>query len=70
MFRTRWTATLAASALVALTACAPPGADDEGGDEGGAIPIGVIADLTGATGDVGRLDAYRRKGFIVYRRSA
>jgi branched-chain amino acid transport system substrate-binding protein len=52
MFRTRWTATLAASALVALTACAPPGAD-EGGDEGGAIPIGVIADLTGATGDVG-----------------
>lgn len=53
MFRTRWTATLAASALVALTACAPPGADDEGGDEGGAIPIGVIADLTGATGDVG-----------------
>ena len=53
MFRTRWTATLAASALVALTACAPPGADDEAGDEGGAIPIGVIADLTGATGDVG-----------------
>lgn len=53
MFRTRWTTTLAASALVALSACAPPGADDEGGDEGGAIPVGVIADLTGATGDVG-----------------
>jgi branched-chain amino acid transport system substrate-binding protein len=53
MFRTRWTAALAVSALVALNACAPPGADDEAGDEGGAIPIGVIADLTGATGDVG-----------------
>lgn len=53
MFRTRWTAALAVSALVALTACAPPGADDEAGDEGGAIPIGIIADLTGATGDVG-----------------
>jgi len=53
MFRTRWTAALAVSALVALTACAPPGGDDEAGDEGGAIPIGIIADLTGATGDVG-----------------
>lgn len=52
MFRTRWTAALAVSALVGLTACAPPGSD-EAGDEGGAIPIGVIADLTGATGDVG-----------------
>ena len=53
MFRTHWTAALAVSALVALTACAPPGGDDEAGDEGGAIPIGIIADLTGATGDVG-----------------
>lgn len=44
---------LAGAALTLLTACGGPGVD-AGGDEGGKdIVIGVIADLTGATGDVG-----------------
>jgi branched-chain amino acid transport system substrate-binding protein len=44
-------ATLAALSL-GLTACAPGGGDSGGGSEG-PIKIGVIADLTGPTGDVG-----------------
>src|SRR5687768_11125113 len=42
----------AAATTLVLSACAP---DESGGgdDEDGPIRIGVIADLTGATGDVG-----------------
>jgi branched-chain amino acid transport system substrate-binding protein len=42
----------AAATTLALSACAPGGSDDESDDDG-PIRIGVIADLTGATGDVG-----------------
>ena len=41
----------AAATTLVLSACAPE--ESGGGDEGGPIKIGVIADLTGATGDVG-----------------
>ncbi|HEX5597571.1 MAG TPA: ABC transporter substrate-binding protein [Micromonosporaceae bacterium] len=41
----------AGAALVLLAGCGGPGGDS--GDDGGDIVIGVIADLTGATGDVG-----------------
>ncbi len=39
-------------ALVLASACSP-GSDDDAADGDGPIKIGVIADLTGATGDVG-----------------
>jgi branched-chain amino acid transport system substrate-binding protein len=41
-----------AAVSLGLTACAP-GGDESGGDSEGPIKIGVIADLTGPTGDVG-----------------
>ncbi len=53
MFKTRWTVALAAATSLSLAACAPGGGGGGGGDEGGPITIGIIADLTGATGDVG-----------------
>lgn len=52
MFRTHWTVALAATATLVLPACSPPGSGG-GTDEEGPIPIGIISDLTGATGDVG-----------------
>ena len=52
MKQTRWVVALAAAGALALSACAPGGGG--GADDGdGPIKIGVIADLTGATGDVG-----------------
>lgn len=52
MVTTRWTAAAAAAALgLALAACAPESATKS--DDDGPIKIGVIADLTGATGAVG-----------------
>jgi branched-chain amino acid transport system substrate-binding protein len=52
MVTTRWTAAAAAAALgLVLAACAPESATKS--DDGGPIKIGVIADLTGATGAVG-----------------
>lgn len=54
MFKKRWTVALAAASSLSLAACAPGGAGGgDGGDEDGPITIGIIADLTGATGDVG-----------------
>ena len=54
MMHKRWTVAFAAATALALTACAPGGGDGEGSDDAeGPIKIGVIADLTGATGDVG-----------------
>lgn len=57
MYTKRWTVALVAATSLVLSACAPPGGGGgggggEGGDDG-PITIGVIADLTGATGDVG-----------------
>jgi branched-chain amino acid transport system substrate-binding protein len=52
MVTTRWTAAAAAAALgLVLAACAPESATKS--DDDGPIKIGVIADLTGATGAVG-----------------
>jgi branched-chain amino acid transport system substrate-binding protein len=53
MYNKRWAA-FAAAASLALSACAPggTGGGGEGGDDG-PITIGILADLTGATGDVG-----------------
>jgi len=52
MINKRWTVAFAAATTLALTACAPGGGDTSA-DSDGPIKIGVIADLTGATGDVG-----------------
>jgi branched-chain amino acid transport system substrate-binding protein len=53
MFTIRLAAAAAAATTLGLGACAPGGTGGGGGDEDGPIQIGVIADLTGATGDVG-----------------
>lgn len=53
MLNKRWTVAFAATTALALSACAPGGDDGGGGEDGGPIKIGIIADLTGATGDVG-----------------
>jgi branched-chain amino acid transport system substrate-binding protein len=53
MFDKRWTVALAAAATLTLSACAPGGGGSASDDADGPIKIGVIADLTGATGDVG-----------------
>ena len=47
-------AAAAASVLVGLTACGGGAASTGGGGDTAPIKIGVIADLTGATGDVGK----------------
>lgn len=52
MSRTTWMVAAVAAVSLGLTACAP-GGDESGGDSEGPIKIGVIADLTGPTGDVG-----------------
>jgi len=52
MRTTRTMLAVTAAAALGLTACAP-GGGGAGGDEGGPIKVGIIADLTGATGDVG-----------------
>lgn len=52
MSRIRWAAAVTAALSLGLTACAPGGGDSAGGGDG-PIKIGIIADLTGATGDVG-----------------
>ncbi len=52
MSRTRLTVAGLAALTLGLTACAP-GGGDSGSDSEGPIKIGIIADLTGATGDVG-----------------
>ena len=52
MSRIRWAVAVTAALSLGLTACAPGGGDSEGEGDG-PIKIGIIADLTGATGDVG-----------------
>lgn len=57
-------AAVAGAAALALTACGGPGAS---GDEDGPIKVGVIADLTGATGDVGTPFNEGMLGYIDWR---
>ena len=52
MHKQRWAVAIAAATSLALTACAP-GGSDSASDSDGPIKIGIIADLTGPTGDVG-----------------
>lgn len=52
MQKTRWAVAVAAAASLGLTACAPGGSSSTS-DSDGPIKIGIIADLTGPTGDVG-----------------
>lgn len=54
MNRTTIRATLAMTAIASLSLTACGGDEEGGGDGGGPIKLGVIADLTGATGDVGK----------------
>jgi branched-chain amino acid transport system substrate-binding protein len=53
MHKQRLAVAVAAATTLALAACAPPGGDESEGEGDGPIKIGIIADLTGATGDVG-----------------
>ncbi len=53
MYYKRWTVALAAATALAVSACAPGGGGEASGNAEGPISIGIIADLTGATGDVG-----------------
>ena len=62
----RWTVAVAATAALALTACAPGGGGGEADDDG-PIKIGVIADLTGATGDVGTPYNEGMLGYVKWR---
>lgn len=52
MHKQRWAVAIAAATTLVLTACAPGGGGSTS-DGDGPIKIGIIADLTGATGDVG-----------------
>ncbi|HEX6486845.1 MAG TPA: ABC transporter substrate-binding protein [Nocardioidaceae bacterium] len=52
MSRIRLAVAVTAALSLGLTACAP-GGGDSAGEGDGPIKIGIIADLTGATGDVG-----------------
>jgi len=63
----RWTVAMAAATL-ALTACAPGGGDTSAEGDG-PIKIGVIADLTGATGDVGTPYNGGMLGYVKWRNS-
>jgi len=53
MHKQRLAVAVAAATTLALSACAPPGGGDSEAEGDGPITIGIIADLTGATGDVG-----------------
>lgn len=44
----------AGAALALVAGCGGPGGDSGGGEEGKEIVIGILADLTGATADVGK----------------
>ena len=67
MHTTRRMLALAASSVLALTAgCAPGGGGEDLADSDGPIPIGIIADLSGATGDVGTPYNDGMLGYIEY----
>ncbi|WP_068260886.1 ABC transporter substrate-binding protein [Janibacter limosus] len=65
--RTRSLAAMAAASALLLTACGGDGADGADSDE--PIKIGIIADLTGATGDVGTPYNEGMKAYIDWRNS-
>jgi branched-chain amino acid transport system substrate-binding protein len=52
MYDKRWTVAAGSALALVLSACAPGGGDTAAEGEG-PIKVGVLADLTGATGDVG-----------------
>src|SRR5699024_11057658 len=62
--RTLQLAAVTSAAALALTACGGPSG---GGDDAGPIKVGVIADLTGATGDVGTPFNEGMLGYIDWR---
>jgi branched-chain amino acid transport system substrate-binding protein len=63
MIRPRRTACLAAMSALALTLAACGGGDGGSEGDGGPIKVGILADLTGATGDVG---APYNEGMLAY----
>lgn len=65
--RTRSLAAMAAASALLLTACGGSGSDGAGSDQ--PIKIGIIADLTGATGDVGTPYNEGMKAYIDWRNS-
>ena len=72
MYRKRWTVAILAATTtttLALTACAPGGGESSSGSDG-PIKIGIIADLTGATGDVGTPYNKGMLGYIKWRNAA
>lgn len=64
--RPRTTVALAAALTLALSGTAGCGGGDSAGagGSGGAIPIGVISDLSGATGDVGTPYSEGMRGYV------
>ncbi|QIK76001.1 ABC transporter substrate-binding protein [Nocardioides piscis] len=64
MRHTRTLLVVAAATTLGLTACAPGGGGDDAADEDGPIKVGIIADLTGATGDVGTPYAAGEEAYV------
>lgn len=69
MYIKRWTVALAVASVLALTACGSGGGESTS-DSNGPIKIGIIADLTGATGDVGTPYNEGMLGYIKWRNAA
>ena len=67
MHRKRWTVALAAATATALTAACAPDSGEGSGSSDGPIKLGIIADLTGATGDVGTPYNEGMLGYIKWR---
>jgi branched-chain amino acid transport system substrate-binding protein len=66
MNNTRMALGLAAATALVLTGCAP-GGSEASADSDGPIKVGIIADLTGATGDVGTPYNEGMLGYIEWR---
>ncbi|MGH8827660.1 MAG: ABC transporter substrate-binding protein, partial [Jiangellaceae bacterium] len=66
MNKTRMALGIAAATALALTGCAPGGSETSA-ESDGPIKVGIIADLTGATGDVGTPYNEGMLGYIEWR---